>query len=125
MKEKSWHQPVEHNVRVVDAHLAERIPHPFGGHDCKHQGDDVAHAARQLEHYHHQRDWGKGTQFKRSQGNRVNFSNMITTSDTGTQFKLTNFFPPFQHLLSERLTSLGIMGAPRVPPLNPSESIVF
>ena len=25
-----------------------------------------------------------------------------------------------QHLLSERLTSLGIMGVPRVPPLNPS-----
>ena len=33
--------------------------------------------------------------------------------------------PPFQHLLSERLTSLGIMGAPRVPPLNPSETIVL
>ena len=30
-----------------------------------------------------------------------------------------------QHLLSERLTSLGIMGAPRVPPLNPSETIVL
>ena len=30
-----------------------------------------------------------------------------------------------QHLLSERLTSLGIMGEPRVPPLNPSETIVF
>ena len=29
--------------------------------------------------------------------------------------------PPFQHLLSERLTSLGIMGHPRVPPLNPSD----
>ena len=35
------------------------------------------------------------------------------------------FCPPFQHLLSERLMSLGIMGAPRVPPLNPSESIVL
>ena len=33
--------------------------------------------------------------------------------------------PPFQHLLSERLTSLGIMGPPRVPPLNPSETIVL
>ena len=33
--------------------------------------------------------------------------------------------PPFQHLLSERLTSLGIMGASRVPPLNPSETIVL
>ena len=29
------------------------------------------------------------------------------------------------HLLSERLTSLGIMGAPRVPPLNFSETIVL
>ena len=38
---------------------------------------------------------------------------------------LTHFFPPFQHLLSERLTSLGIMGEPRVPPLNPSETIVL
>ena len=33
--------------------------------------------------------------------------------------------PPFQHLLSEGLTSLGIMGAPRVPPLNPPETIVL
>ena len=40
-------------------------------------------------------------------------------------FILTYFCPPFQHLLSERLTSLGIMGAPRVPPLNPSETIVL
>ena len=32
---------------------------------------------------------------------------------------------PFQHLLSERLTSLGIMGEPRVPPLNPAETIVL
>ena len=38
---------------------------------------------------------------------------------------LTHSCPPFQHLLSERLMSLGIMGAPRVPHLNPSESIVF
>ena len=37
----------------------------------------------------------------------------------------THFCPPFQHLLSERLTSLGIMGAPRVPHLNPSETIVL
>ena len=29
----------------------------------------------------------------------------------------TNFCPPFQNLLSERLTSLGITGAPEVPPL--------
>ena len=36
--------------------------------------------------------------------------------------QLTHFCPPFQHLLSERLTSLGIMGEPRVPPLNPSET---
>ena len=38
---------------------------------------------------------------------------------------LTYFCPPFQHLLSERLSSLGIMGEPRVPPLNPSETIVL
>ena len=38
---------------------------------------------------------------------------------------LTNFCPPFQHLLSQRLTSLSIIGAPRVPPLNPSETIVL
>ena len=35
------------------------------------------------------------------------------------------FATKFQHLLSERLTSLGKMGAPPVPPLNPSETIVF
>ena len=35
------------------------------------------------------------------------------------------FSTKFQHLLSERLTSLGIMGEPRVPPLNPSETIVL
>ena len=40
-------------------------------------------------------------------------------------YGLTHFCPPFQHLLSERLTSLGIMGAPRVSPLNPSKSIVL
>ena len=39
--------------------------------------------------------------------------------------KIDFFCPPFQHLLSERLTSLGIRGAPRVPPLNPSETIVL
>ena len=44
---------------------------------------------------------------------------------------LAQFTPPIyahrcvQHLLSERLTSLGIMGVPRVPPLNPSETIVL
>ena len=32
---------------------------------------------------------------------------------------------PFQHLMSERLRSLGIMGEPRVPLLNPSETIVL
>ena len=38
---------------------------------------------------------------------------------------ITNFCPPFQHLLSGRLTFLGIMGTPRVSPLNPSETIVL
>ena len=37
----------------------------------------------------------------------------------------THSCPPFQHLLSERLTSLGILVAPRMPPLNPSETIVL
>ena len=32
------------------------------------------------------------------------------------KFSQKKICPPFQHLLSERLTSLGIMGAPRVPP---------
>ena len=36
-----------------------------------------------------------------------------------------NLHPVYQHLLSKRLTSLGIMGKPRVPPLNPSETIVL
>ena len=31
--------------------------------------------------------------------------------------QLTISCPPFQHLLSERLMSLGIMGEPEVPPL--------
>ena len=31
--------------------------------------------------------------------------------------KFQHEVPPFQHLLSERLTSLGIRGAPKVPPL--------
>ena len=39
--------------------------------------------------------------------------------------RITHLCPPFQHLLSERLTFLGIMGAPRVPPLNPPETIVL
>ena len=39
--------------------------------------------------------------------------------------RLTHACPLFQHLLSERLTSLGIMGAPRVPPLIPSETILL
>ena len=43
----------------------------------------------------------------------------------GGEIGLTHSCPPFQHLLSERLASLGIMGAPRVPPLNPSETIVL
>ena len=42
-----------------------------------------------------------------------------------TNYNSTHFCPPFQHLLSERLTSLGIMGEPRVAPLNPSETIVL
>ena len=38
---------------------------------------------------------------------------------------LTHFCTPFQHLLFERLMSLGMMGAPRVPTLNLSEMIVL
>ena len=45
---------------------------------------------------------------------QMNFIKVITL-----QVSLTYFCPPFKHLLSERLTSLGIMGEPWVPPLNP------
>ena len=39
---------------------------------------------------------------------------------------LTHFCPPFSNICCpERLTSLGIMGVPRVPPLNRSETIVL
>ena len=38
---------------------------------------------------------------------------------------ISHFCQPFKHLLSERLTSLGIMGVPQVPPLNPPETIVL
>ena len=37
------------------------------------------------------------------------------TSMKKVALMLTYFCPPFQHLLSERLTSLGIMGAPEAP----------
>lgn len=47
---------VEGNVRVVDALPAQRVPDPLAGHRGRHQGHYVAHAARQLEHYHDQRD---------------------------------------------------------------------
>ena len=50
---------------------------------------------------------------------------ICTESRIAMLYELTHFCAPFQHLLSERLTSLGIMGAPLVPPLNPSETIVF
>ena len=43
-------------------------------------------------------------------------------------FLLNPFLPTvafLQHLLSERLTSLGMMGEPRVPPLNLSETTVL
>ena len=49
----------------------------------------------------------------------------LTTAIKICTFDLTHLCPPVQHLLSERLTSLGIMGASRVPPLNPSETIVL
>ena len=45
--------------------------------------------------------------------------------DLVDDYGLTNFCPPFKDLLSERLTSLSIMGEPRVPPLSPSETIVL
>ena len=35
--------------------------------------------------------------------------------DRNVSLLLTHSCPPFQHLLSERLTSLGIIGAPKVP----------
>ena len=39
------------------------------------------------------------------------------------QHRPTHSCPPFQHLLSERLTSLDIMGKPRVPPLCQETSV--
>ena len=50
---------------------------------------------------------------------------MRPTDPTAISDSLTHSCPPFQHLLSERLTSLGIMAEPRVPPLNPPETIVL
>ena len=42
------------------------------------------------------------------------------------QSLLTHLFPPLRSTFAVRETaSLGIMGEPRVPPLNPSESIVL
>ena len=49
----------------------------------------------------------------------------VCLCDSEGGFLQPDFCPPFQHLLSERLTSLGIMWEPRVPPLNPSETIVL
>ena len=49
----------------------------------------------------------------------------FNVSEASSAATLTHSCLPFQNLLSERLTSLGIMGAPRVPPLNPSETIVL
>ena len=39
--------------------------------------------------------------------------------------KLTHFFPTVPTFAIRETASLGIMGEPRVPPLNPSETIVF
>ena len=42
-----------------------------------------------------------------------------------TLFNLNPFFPTVPTCAVRETASLGIMGAPRVPPLNPSEMIVF
>ena len=48
-----------------------------------------------------------------------------TPENTEREF-FTHLFPPLRSTFAVRETaSLGIMGAPRVPPLNPSESIVL
>ena len=48
----------------------------------------------------------------------LSFANELCMS-TLINKRLVSWKPNLQHLLSERLTSLGIMGAPQVPPLNP------
>ena len=43
-----------------------------------------------------------------------------------TQWFLTHLYPPFRSIFAVRETaSLGMMGETRVPPLNPSETIVL
>ena len=44
---------------------------------------------------------------------------------TGTTFAINPFVPTVPTFAVRETASLGIMGAPRVPPLNPSESIVL
>ena len=40
---------VQTDVGLVDSLAAERVAHPFAGHDGSHEGDDVLQAAGQLE----------------------------------------------------------------------------
>ena len=51
-------------------------------------------------------------------------SNWLAHADMGA--RLTHLCPPLRSTFAVRETrSLGIMGEPRVPPLNPSETIVL
>ena len=54
--------------------------------------------------------------------------NFITQLYACTESNLTTeatFFPTVPSFAVRETASLGIMGEPRVPPLNPSETIVF
>ena len=53
-------------------------------------------------------------------------SNFLTNEEINFFSFLTHLCPPLRSTYAVRETaSLGIMGAPRVPPLNPSETIVL
>lgn len=45
---------VQTDMSLVDSLAAERVAHPFAGHDGGHEGDDVFQAAGQFEHDDHQ-----------------------------------------------------------------------
>mmetsp|Transcript_53044 Transcript_53044/g.171168 ORF Transcript_53044/g.171168 Transcript_53044/m.171168 type:complete len:298 (+) Transcript_53044:414-1307(+) len=47
--------PLQHDVQVVDA-FVHRVAHDLGDQYRHHEGHDVGHAARELEHDGHQRD---------------------------------------------------------------------
>lgn len=40
---------------LIDSLSSKSICHPFAGHSCSHEGDDILQTARQLEHDDYQR----------------------------------------------------------------------